>query len=421
MNDLSEMTPLDVARVRADFPILARRVFDRPLVYLDNAASAQKPTQVLDAMRNFAETDYANVHRGLHTLSNNATQAYEAARARVAAFMGAPAPDDVIFTGGTTDSINLVAQSFLAPRIEAGDEIILSVMEHHSNIVPWHFLRERHGAVLKWIPVGDDGALDMDAYEAAFTDKTKMVALTHMSNVLGTLTPARRIVEIAHREGVPVMLDGAQAVVHGGVDVAALDCDFYAFSPHKIYGPNGIGALYGKAAHLADMRPYRGGGEMIKDVRLDGVSYGEPPHRFEAGTPPIIEAVGLAAALDYVETLGRAQISAHEDMLCETATRMLGEIAGVRIFGPLPQGSNVPKGSIISFVVEGVHPHDLATLLDRSGVAIRAGHHCAQPLMAHFGVTAMARASFAVYNTREEVEIFAAALVKAVDFFKSST
>ncbi len=403
----------DVEKIRGDFPALAQQVHGHPLVYLDNAASAQKPRQVIDTMAQFATHDYANVHRGLHYLSNKATEAFEAARETVRAFINAPSDTQVIFTGGATDAINLVAYSFLEPRIEAGDEIIVSEMEHHSNIVPWHFMRERHGAVLKWVPVKDDGTLDMAAYHAAFTERTKMVAMTQMSNALGSINNAKHIVELAHAAGVPVLLDGCQAAVHMPVDVQALDVDFYVFSGHKLYGPTGIGVLYGKAEHLAAMRPFRGGGEMIREVAKDAVTYGDAPHRFEAGTPPIIEAVGLAAALDYMTAIGFEAISAHEKSLRDAAMQKIGSINRVRIFGDTQE-----KGAIVCFSVDAIHPHDLAMVMDRSGVAIRAGHHCAQPLMERFKVSSTARASFAFYNRLEEVDALEQSLVKAIKFFE---
>ncbi len=401
----------DVERVRADFPILSREVYGKPLVYLDNAASAQKPRQVIDAISHVFEHEYANVHRGLHYLANQTTQAFEDARGKLAALLNAPSPDNMIFTKGGTEAINLVAQGYLAPRIQPGDEIVLSVMEHHSNIVPWHFLRERQGAVLKWVPVRADGSLDMEAYEEALGPKTRFVAMTHMSNVLGTVTDAKAIVDMAHAAGAAVLLDGCQGAVHLDVDVQALGCDFYVMTGHKLYGPTGIGALYGRGDHLADMQPYQGGGEMIREVACDTVTYGDAPHKFEAGTPPIAEAIGLGAAIDYVNDVGRAAARAHEHDLLAYATEQVGALNWVKIHGEAPG-----KGAIISFSVDGAHPHDVATIIDRSGVAVRAGHHCAEPLMAHMGVTGTARASFAMYNTRADVDAFVAALAKAREF-----
>jgi cysteine desulfurase/selenocysteine lyase len=398
----------DVRAARADFPILSRQVYGKPLVYLDSGASAQKPRAVLEAMTRFAETDYANVHRGVHYLSAAATDAYEAARRTVQKFLGAAHEDEIVFTKGGTEAINLVSYGFLAPRIQPGDEIVLSVMEHHSNIVPWHFLRERHGAVLKWVDVRDDGSLDIEALDAAIGPRTKLVAITHMSNVLGTVTPLKDIVARAHAKSVPVLADGCQGAVHEIVDVQALDIDFYALTGHKIYGPTGIGALYAKRAHLKAMRPFQGGGEMIREVTREIVTYADPPARFEAGTPPIIEAVGLAAAIDYLMALDRAAVKAHEHDLLAYARERLRDFNWLRVIGDAPG-----KGSIISFEAEGMHAHDLATILDREGVAVRAGHHCAQPLMERFGVISTSRASFALYNTRADVDALVAALGKA--------
>ncbi len=402
----------DVSQTRKDFPLLSRKVYDKPLVYLDSAASAQKPKYVMDAMQDFMQHDYANVHRGLHYLSNTATDAFEAARSTVQEFINAAHMHEIIFTSGATDAINLVADSFLAPQIEAGDEIILTQLEHHANIIPWHFLRERLGAVLKWVPVDETGQLNQEAYKAAFSPRTKMVALTHMSNVLGIIPPVEQMIAYAHDKNVPVLLDGCQAIVHQKLDVEALDCDFYVFSGHKIYGPTGIGVLYGKAEYLEAMRPYRGGGEMIRTVSEDQVSYGDIPHRFEAGTPPIIEAIGLKAAIDYIHTLDRDQCAAHEAALLTQATQSMGEMNGVTIFGNVAE-----KAAILSFGVENVHPHDIAMIMDREAVALRAGHHCAQPLMTALNIPATLRASFAFYNSAEEVDIFLHALKKAMLFF----
>ena len=402
----------DVAVLRRDFPILARRVHGKPLVYLDNAASAQKPKAVLDAMRNFATSEYANVHRGVHYLSGAATERYEEARRRVQRFLNAAREDEIIFTKGGTEAINLVAASYLAPRIEPGDEIVLSIMEHHSNIVPWHFLRERQGAVLKWVEVSDLGELDPAEIARAITPRTKLVAISHMSNVLGTKTALAEIVRLAHGKGVPVLADGCQGAVHGTVDVRELDVDFYALTGHKLYGPTGIGALYGKRAHLKTMRPYQGGGEMIREVTRANVTYADAPMRFEAGTPPIVQTVGLAAALDYLETVGRERSAAHEMALVRAATRRLKELNGIRIIGEAHD-----KGPIISFEAIGIHAHDLATILDREGVAVRGGHHCAQPLMERFNVAGTARASFALYNTIEEVDALIAAVGEARKVF----
>lgn len=398
----------DRESVRSEFEILSRQVYGKPLVYLDNAASAQKPRAVLERMRDFATTDYANVHRGVHFLSGRATERYEAARVEVRRFLNASHAGEIVFTKSGTEAINLVAASYLAPRIEAGDEIVLTTMEHHSNIVPWHFLRERQGAVLKWVDVNDDGSLDARSVDAAIGARTKLVAVAHMSNVLGTVSPLKDIVAYAHSKGVPVLADGCQGAVHESVDVQDLDIDFYALTGHKLYGPTGIGALYGKRDHLNSMRPFNGGGEMIAEVSRERVSYAEPPARFEAGTPPIIESVGLAAALHWLSSLDRKAIAEHERALLEHATEAIGKLNWARIIGTAKG-----KGAILSFESEGMHAHDVATILDREGVAVRAGHHCAQPLMERFGVTSTTRASFSLYNTHEDVEALVLALRKA--------
>jgi len=401
-------TAFDPMTARKDFEILSKTVYGKPLVYLDNAASAQKPRQVLDAMRDFASNEYANVHRGVHYLSATATDRYEAARETVRKFLNAGSVDEIVFTKGGTEAINLVSYSYLAPRIRPGDEIVLTVMEHHSNIVPWHFLRERNGAVLRWVDLRDDGSLDVEALDAAIGPKTKLVAVTHISNVLGTVTPLKEIVARAHAKGVPVLTDGCQGAVHEIVDVRDLDVDFYALTGHKLYGPTGIGALYAKKAHLKAMRPFNGGGEMIKEVMRDSVSYADPPARFEAGTPPIIESIGLAAALDYMNSFDRAAVKAHEHDLLAYARDGVRQFNWLRVIGDA-RG----KASILSFEAEGMHAHDLATILDREGIAVRAGHHCAQPLMERFGVASTTRASFALYNTRAEIDVMIAALAKA--------
>jgi cysteine desulfurase / selenocysteine lyase len=402
----------DVARVRADFPILATTVHGKPLVYLDNAASAQKPRAVLERMEHAYTHEYANVHRGLHYLANAATEAYEGARDKVRAFLNAPRREEIVFTRNATEAINLVAYTFARERIKPGDEIVLSIMEHHSNIVPWHFLRERHGAVIRWAPVDDDGNFLLDEFERLINDRTKMVAITHMSNALGTVVPVKEVVRIAHAHGIPVLVDGAQGAAHLEVDVADIDCDFYAVTGHKLYGPSGIGALYGKYAHLAAMPPFNGGGEMIREVFQDRITYGDPPHRFEAGTPSIVQAIGLGAAVDYLAAVGPAAIHAHKQDLLVYATERLREINSLRIIGTARD-----KGAIVSFEMKGAHPHDIATVIDRAGVAVRAGTHCAMPLLARFGVTATCRASFALYNTRDEVDILVAALRKAQELF----
>ena len=412
MHDALTNGTYDVNRIRADFPILATQVYGKPLVYLDNAASAQKPRAVLDRLDRAYTAQYANVHRGLHYLANEATEAYEGAREKVAAFLNAGRKEEIIFTRNATEAINLVAYTFGRERIKAGDEIVLSIMEHHSNIVPWHFLRERQGAVIKWAPVDDEGHFLVDEFEKLIGPRTRLVAVTHMSNMLGTLVPVKEVTRIAHAHGVPVLIDGAQAAVHVDVDVRDIDCDFYAFTGHKIYGPTGIGVLYGKYAHLAAMPPFNGGGEMIREVFEDRITYGDPPHKFEAGTPSIVQAIGLGAALDYVASVGKARIRSHEEGLMRYAHDRLREINSLRIFG-----TTKDKGPIVSFEIKGAHPHDVATIIDRSGVAVRAGTHCVMPLLARFGVTASCRASFAMYNTPAEVDCLAQALLKAQDFF----
>jgi cysteine desulfurase / selenocysteine lyase len=402
----------DVASIRKDFPILSMQVYGKPLVYLDNAASAQKPKAVLDRLEHAYTAEYANVHRGLHYLANAATEAYEDAREKVRAFINAARKEEIIFTRNATEAINLVAYTFARERIAAGDEIVLSIMEHHSNIVPWHFLRERQGAVIKWAPVDDDGNFLIAEFERLLTPRTRMVAITHMSNMLGTVVPVKDVVRRAHARGIPVLLDGAQAGVHLDVDVQDIGCDFYVLTGHKLYGPTGIGVLYGKHEHLEAMPPFNGGGEMIREVFEDRIIYGEPPHKFEAGTPPIVQAIGLGAAIDYVNSIGKARIRSHEGALLEYATERLREINSLRIFGAAED-----KGPIVSFEVKGAHPHDVATIIDRSGIAVRAGTHCVMPLLSRFGVSATCRASLALYNTREEMDGLARALIKAQEFF----
>jgi cysteine desulfurase/selenocysteine lyase len=402
----------DVGRVREDFPILSMQVHGKPLVYLDNAASAQKPKAVLDRLTRAYTSEYANVHRGLHYLANAATEGYEGAREKVAGFLNAGRSDEIIFTRGATEAINLVAQTFGRERIGPGDEIVLSIMEHHANIVPWHFLRERQGAVIKWAPVDDEGNFLIDEFEKLLTERTKMVAITQMSNVLGSVVPVKEVVRIAHARGIPVLVDGAQSSVHMDVDVRDIDCDFFVITGHKLYGPTGIGALYGKHEHLAAMPPFNGGGEMIREVHQDYVTYGEPPHRFEAGTPPIVQAIGLGAAIDYINSIGKSRIRAHENSLLAYAQAKLREINSLRIIGTAAE-----KGAIVSFEMKNAHAHDFATVIDRAGIAVRAGTHCAMPLLERFGVTATCRASFALYNTHEEVDALARALIKAQEFF----
>ena len=404
--------PLEIASLREDFPILATKVYGKPLVYLDNAASAQKPREVVERMLHATYHEYANVHRGLHYLANAATDAYEAARESVRTFLNAESASEIVFTKSATEAINLVAASFGEAFIKEGDEIVLSIMEHHANIVPWHFLRERRGAVLKWVDIDDEGNFLLDAFEQALTAKTKIVALTHLSNVLGTVTPVKEIVRIAHERGIPVLIDGSQGAVHLDVDVVDLDVDFYCLTGHKLYGPTGIGALYGKKEWLEKLPPFLGGGEMIDEVTKDRVTYNEPPHRFEAGTPPIVQAIGLGAAVNYVRRIGRERIHAHELGLSNYAHERLSRINALRVYGHAKG-----KGAIISFNMDGAHAHDVATVLDRCGVAVRAGTHCAQPLLSRFGVTSTCRASFALYNTFEEVDKLAGALIKAQGLF----
>jgi cysteine desulfurase / selenocysteine lyase len=402
----------DVERIREDFPILAMQVYGKPLVYLDNAASAQKPRAVLERITQAYTAEYANVHRGLHYLANAATEANEDAREKVRAFLNASRKEEIIFTRNATEAINLVAYTFGRERIKAGDEIVLSILEHHSNVVPWHFLRERQGAVIKWAPVDDEGNFLVDEFEKLLSPRTKLVALTHMSNMLGTLVPVKEVVRRAHARGIPVLLDGAQAAAHLDVDVQDIGCDFYAVTGHKLYGPTGIGVLYGKHEHLEAMPPFNGGGEMIREVFEDRVIYGEPPHKFEAGTPPIVQAIALGAAIDYIGSIGKPRIRAHEASLVSYAHERLREINSLRIFGTAKD-----KGPIVSFDLKGAHPHDVATIIDRSGVAVRAGTHCVMPLLARFGVSATCRASFGLYNTRTEVDGLAQALIKAQGFF----
>jgi cysteine desulfurase/selenocysteine lyase len=402
----------DVEAIRRDFPILARRVYGKPLTYLDNAASAQKPRQVLAAMDRLCRESYANVHRGVHRLSQEATAAYEAARERARRAIGARAADEVVFVRGATEGINLVAASFLAPRLAPGDEILVSQMEHHSNIVPWQLVAAARGARVRAIPIDERGELQLDELEALLTERTRLLAVVQVSNALGTVNPVAEIVRRAHARGVPVLVDGAQALAHLRVDVAALGCDFYVFSGHKLYGPTGIGVLYGRGEHLRAMPPYQGGGEMIRRVSFEGTTFADPPARFEAGTPNIVAAVGLAAALDYLEAVGVEAAAAHEESLLAAAVAGLAAIPGVRLIG-MP----AHRASVVSFLVDQVHAHDVGTVLDREGVAVRAGHHCAQPVMDRFGVAATSRASFAMYNTAEEVERLLAAVRKVKQFF----
>ncbi len=402
----------DIEAVRRDFPILTQTVYGRPLVYLDNAASVQKPRQVIEVMQEAYETYYANVHRGLHKLSQTATDAFEAGREKMARYINAGSDDEIIFTRGTTESINLVAASYGRKFLEAGDEVVISHSEHHSNIVPWQLLRDEIGIVLKVVPVDDDGSLLLDAYEALLTPRTRLVAIQHASNALGTIHPIKRIIGIAHGRDIPVLVDGAQGAAHLKVDVQDLDADFYAFSSHKMYGPTGMGVLYGKMDLLKQMPPYHGGGEMISSVTFEKSTFKAPPHRFEAGTPAIVEAIGMGAAADYLMDLGHDNIAAHEHGLLAYASERLSSIEGLRIIG-----TSRDKLAIISFVIDGVHAHDVGTIVDRAGVAVRAGHHCAQPLMDRFDVAATSRASFALYNTRAEVDALADALTAVKELF----
>lgn len=403
---------LDVERIRTDFPALHQEVHGKPLIYLDNAATTQKPRPVIDAVRRFYERDCSNVHRGVHQLSQRATVAFEQARTAVKAHLGAADSREIVFTRSTTEGINLVAASFVRPRLEAGDEILISAMEHHSGIVPWQLLCQERGAHLKVIPIDDDGDIILEEYERLLSDRTKIVGIVHVSNALGTVNPVRRMVEMAHARGVPVLVDGAQAVPHRRVDVRELDCDFYVFSAHKVYGPTGIGALYGKRSHLLDMVPYQGGGDMILSVTFAKTTFNEPPHRFEAGTPNIEGAIGLAAALAYLDGLGLEAVAAHEDELLKAATAAVLEVPGVRLVGTAAQ-----KASVLSFVMDGIHPHDIGTILDSEGLAVRAGHHCAQPVMARYGVSATVRASFGLYNTAREIDALVDGLHKVREVF----
>ncbi len=403
---------LEIEAIRAQFPALHQEVNGKPLVYLDNAATTQKPLAVIDAVRNFYERDCSNVHRGVHLLSQRATSSYEKARTTVRKHLGAADSREIVFTRSTTEGINLVAASFVRPRLEEGDEILISAMEHHSNIVPWQLLCKERGAHLKVIPIDDDGDIILSEYERLLSDRTKIVGIVHVSNALGTVNPVREMIATAHARGVPVLVDGAQSVPHRTVDVQDLDCDFYVFSGHKVYGPTGIGALYGKRQHLLEMVPYQGGGDMILSVSFEGTTFNEPPHRFEAGTPNIEGAIGLAAALDYVDAIGLDAIAVHENRLLDDATAAVLAIPGTRLVGSARQ-----RASAVSFVMEGIHPHDIGTILDSEGIAVRAGHHCAQPVMKRYGVSATVRASFALYNTDSEIDALANGLTKVREVF----
>jgi cysteine desulfurase / selenocysteine lyase len=406
------LSPFDVARIREDFPILRQRVHGKPLVYLDNAATSQKPQAVIDRITRYYSEENANIHRGVHALSGRATDAYESARETVCRFLNAAGSQEVIFVRGTTEGINLVAQTYGRAHIAPGDEIILSEMEHHSNIVPWQMVCDEKGASLRVIPINDAGELRLDDYERMLSDRTRLVAVTHVSNALGTVNPVADVIRLAHQRGARVLLDGAQAVAHMPVDVQALDCDFYVFSGHKVLGPTGVGVLYAKSDLLAAMPPYQGGGDMIRSVAFERTLYNVPPHKFEAGTPNIAGVVGLAAALDYLTAIGFDRVAAHEHDLLVRGTEALSRIPGLRLTGTARD-----KAGILAFVLDEVHPHDVGTILDQEGVAIRAGHHCCQPLMARLGVPATARASFAFYNTRDEIDVLARALHKARELF----
>lgn len=415
LGDLTPLkpTPRPVLALKSDFPALAQKVNGRPVAYLDSAASAQKPQAVIDAMARVMTDHYANVHRGIYTFGAKTSAAYESAREKVARFLNAASEKQIIFTRNATEAINLVAATWGETFLGEGDEIILTALEHHANIVPWHMLRQRKGVVIKVVPILANGALDMAAYDALLSSKTKLVAFTHMSNALGTVTPAAEMIAKAHAVGAKTLVDGSQAAVHLDIDVQALDADFYVFTGHKLYGPTGIGVLYGKADALAAMPPYQGGGEMIEDVSFDAITYKEPPYRFEAGTPAIVEAIGLGAAIDWIAGIDKPAALAHEAKLLEMAEEKLRAIDGLRIFSNAPE-----RASILSFALDGVHPHDLATVFDQLGLCVRAGHHCAQPLMRVLGVTATVRASFALYNNAEDVDRLAEAILKAKRLFE---
>jgi cysteine desulfurase / selenocysteine lyase len=403
----------DVEAVRRDFPILSRTIHGKPLVYLDNAATTQKPRPVLQAMDRMYERSYANIHRGVHQLSVEATDAYERARETVRAFVNARQARELIFVRGTTEAINLVAQTFGRRRVRAGDEVLISALEHHSNIVPWQMLCEEKGARLRVAPIDTAGEIVAEEFERLLSERTRIAAVSHVSNALGTVTPVKRLIEMAHAKGVPVLVDGAQSAPRLPVDVADLDADFYAFSGHKLYGPTGVGVLYGKTAWLEEMPPYQGGGDMIRSVTFEKTTYNVLPYKFEAGTPNIVGAIGLAAAIDYVTALGMENVAAHEDDLLAHASAVLPAIPGVRIIGTARE-----KAAVVSFVIEGVHPHDIGTVLDREGIAVRTGHHCAQPVMEFYGIPATARASFALYNTRAEIDALAAGIRKVIGMFR---
>jgi len=404
--------PFDVDRIRKDFPILHQEMHGKPLVYLDNAATTQKPQAVLDALIAYYTADNANVHRGVHQLSERATEAYEGARGRIQRFLNAAEAREIVFVRGTTEAINLVAQSYGRQSTGSGDEIVITALEHHSNIVPWQFLRETNGAVLRVVPMDDAGEIDLGAYEAMLGPRTKIVAIAHVSNALGTIVPVEEMIASAHRRGIPVLIDGAQAVAHMPVDVRRLDCDFYALSGHKVFGPTGIGALYGRAEWLERMPPVQGGGDMIKSVSFEKTTYNDLPYKFEAGTPDIAGAIGLGAALDYLSGVGLDRVQTYEHGLLEYGTEALSRVAGVRLVGTARR-----KASVLSFLVDGVHAHDVGTILDREGIAVRTGHHCAMPVMTRFGIAATTRASLALYNTRGELDALVEALGRVKEIF----
>lgn len=413
LNRAGIQSSFDVNALRDQFPILKKRVRGNPFVYLDNAATTQKPQSVIDVLNQYYTDQNANIHRGIHYLSEQATEAYEDARSRISKFINAPSERQIIFVRGTTEGINLIAQTFGRQRVRSGDEILISTLEHHSNIVPWQLLAEAQGANIKVIPIDDRGVLDLDAYGKLLNDRTRIVALSHVSNAIGTVSPIAEMCREAHQRDIPVIVDGAQSAPHMKVDMQALDCDFFVFSGHKIFGPTGTGVLYGKDKWLRDMPPYEGGGGMIQSVTFEKTRFLEYPARFEAGTPHIAGSIGFAAALDFVEEIGMGKIAAYEHGILQYATEQFSQIDGLRILGTAPE-----KAAVLSFILDDVHPHDISTFLDQDGIAIRAGHHCAQPLMNRLGVAGTARASFSIYNTREEVDVLAASLRKIVRFFK---
>ena len=405
-------TSFDVSAIRKDFPILASQVHGKPLIYLDNAATSQKPECVIDALTRFYQRDNANIHRGVHQLSERSTQSYEAARGKVQRFLNAANTREIVFVSGATEGINLVAQTFGRKNVGAGDEVVISAMEHHSNIVPWQMLCEEKGAVLRVVPINDRGEMEFEQFEKLLNHRTRLVAVSHVSNALGTINPVREIVKTAHGRNIPVLIDGAQAVPHMRVDVRSLDCDFYVFSGHKVFGPTGIGVLYGRERLLEDMPPWKGGGDMIRSVTFAKTTYNDLPYKFEAGTPNIAGVIGLGTAIDYVDQIGMDAAAAHEHDLLQYGTRALESLSGLRLIGTARE-----KAGVLSFVIDGVHPHDAATILDLEGVAVRAGHHCAQPVMDRFGVTATTRASLAFYNTREDIDALVAGIQKVKEVF----